>query len=229
MHKRRPALVFDLNGTLLDTAAIRPQFERTFGDGQVLEQWLGQLLLYSQSLTLTGEFVEFGEIARSVLRMIATARGVTVGKRELEEFSGAMQCLPAFAEVPQALWRLRTKGFRPIVLTNSGSSSLKKQARNAGISEFFEELISVDEIKRYKPSGEIYRYAADELDLRTRDLLMVAAHPWDLMGARKAGCEVAFVRRPGRAWIPMAKPPDFTGSDLDDLATQLLAKYPSVS
>ncbi len=222
---KRPALVFDLNGTLLDTSALRPQFERMFGDGQVLEHWFGQVLLYSQSITLTREFVEFGEIARGALRMLAAARGVTLKKADAEELSKAMQSLAPFAEVPATLERLRQNGFRLIVLTNSSTSSMHKQVRNAGLEECFEETISVDEVRKYKPDEETYRYAADELDLRTRELLMVAAHPWDLIGARKAGCETAFVRRPGTAWISITEPPEFTARDLDDLASQLVAKF----
>ena len=192
MSERRPALVFDLNGTLLDTSTLRPHFERMFGDGKLLEQWFGQVLLYSQTVTLTREFMEFGEIVRSALRMLAAACGVTLKKGDAEELGRAMQSLPPFAE---------------------------------GLEDFFEETISVDEVGKYKPAEETYRWAADELDLRTREILMIAAHPWDLMGARKAGCETAFVRRPGTAWISITEPPEFTARDLDDLASQLEARF----
>lgn len=225
MSERRPALVFDLNGTLLDTSTLRPHFERMFGDGELLEQWFGQVLLYSQTVTLTREFMEFGEIARSALRMLAAARGVTLKKGDAEELGRAMQSLPPFAEVPAALAQLKDDGFRLIVLTNSSTSTMHKQVRNAGLEDFFEETISVDEVGKYKPAEETYRWAADELDLRTREILMIAAHPWDLMGARKAGCEAAFVRRPGTAWISITEPPEFTARDLDDLASQLEARF----
>jgi 2-haloacid dehalogenase len=225
MPAKPPALVFDLNGTLLDKEALRPHFERIFGDGGILELWFSQVLLYSQSATLTREFIEFGEIARGVLRMMACARGTALHKSDEQELSKAMQSLPPFAEVPAALKRLKDSGFRSIVLTNSSTLSMNKQIRHADIDDFFEEAISVDEVKKYKPAAEPYQHVADELDLRTRDLLMVAAHPWDLMGARKAGCEIAFLRRPGTAWISITEPPDYTASNLDDLASQLIAKY----
>ena len=109
MSERRPALVFDLNGTLLDISTLRPHFERMFGDGELLEQWFGQVLLYSQTVTLTREFMEFGEIARSALRMLAAARGVTLKKGDAEELGRAMQLLPPFAEVPAALAQLRAR------------------------------------------------------------------------------------------------------------------------
>jgi 2-haloacid dehalogenase len=110
-------------------------------------------------------------------------------------------------------------------LTNSALASLHEQIRFAEIEDYFEEVISVEEVKTYKPVADVYRYAADELDLRTRDLLMVAAHPWDLMGARKAGCEVAFLQRPGTAWIAITEPPDFKAGNLDDLASQLISRF----
>lgn len=225
MSDKIPVLVFDMNGTLLDTGALRPHFERIFGTGQLLDHWFNEVLLYSQSLTLARDFIEFGEIARGALRMLATARGTTLQRHDMDALIKAMQALPPFAEVPQALRRLHDAGFRLVVLTNSSTSSLKKQVHHAAIADVFEEVISVDEVKKYKPSPDTYRWVADELDLRTRDLLMVAAHPWDLIGARNAGCGIAFLRRPGTAWIPITEPPDFTAPELDSLASQLIAKY----
>lgn len=225
MREKRPALVFDLNGTLLDTGLLRPHFERMFGDGQILEQWFSQVLLYSQSLTLARDFIEFGEIARGVLRMLASARGTTVQRRDIDELAKAMQSLPPFADVPEALLRLQSAGFRLVVLTNSATSSLNKQVQHAGIAGFFEEVISVDEVGKYKPALDTYRWVADELDLRTHELLMIAAHPWDLIGARNTGCRVAFLHRSGTAWIPITEPPDFTAPDLGNLTSQLIAKF----
>ena len=225
MSVKRPALIFDLNGTLLDAGVLRPHFERMFGDGSMLQQWFSQVLLYSQSVTLAGDFIEFGEIARGALRMLASAHDLTLQKDDAEELSKAMQSLPAFDEVPAALRRLKQQGFRRVVLTNSSTSALHNQLRKAGLADFCEEAISVDELKKYKPAPDVYQYAADELDLRTRELLMIAAHPWDLIGAHKAGCKTAFLRRHGAAWIPITEPPDFSAGNLDDLASALGSRF----
>jgi 2-haloacid dehalogenase len=72
-------LVFDVNETLLDVNALRPQFERIFKDAGVLKQWFAQMLLYSQTLTQTGEYADFGKVGRAALEMmeaVAVARSL---------------------------------------------------------------------------------------------------------------------------------------------------------
>jgi 2-haloacid dehalogenase len=54
-HDTKPSIVvFDVNETLIDIVALEPLFERVFGDGRVLREWFGQLVLYSMTTTLSG-------------------------------------------------------------------------------------------------------------------------------------------------------------------------------
>ncbi len=72
----RPILVFDVNETLLDLDHLCPLFDDIFGDGAVMRDWFAQLILYSQTLTITGLRSDFGTLAVAVLRMIGEIRGV---------------------------------------------------------------------------------------------------------------------------------------------------------
>jgi hypothetical protein len=65
-----PLLVFDVNETLLDIEALAPHFQRIYGDAGVLREWFAQLILYSEAITLTGNYVPFGELAGAVARML---------------------------------------------------------------------------------------------------------------------------------------------------------------
>src|SRR4029450_9296216 len=73
------------------------------------------------------------------------------------------------------------------------------------------------------PPPDPARVAPPRLGVAPADVLLVAAHAWDVAGARAAGCQAAFVARPGKVADPLALPPDLVGPDLDDLATRLLA------
>ena len=81
--------------------------------------------------------------------------------------------------------------------------------------------------ERYTDFGTVGRAAlemiATRLGVAPADVLLVAAHAWDVAGARAAGCQAAFVARPGKVPDPLAHPPDLVVTDLDDLATRLLA------
>lgn len=215
-------ITFDVNGTLLDIGALSPMFKAMFGSRYTAKEWFTELIQYSMAVTASGGFHEFGDIAEAVLRMAAAARRVQIGRGEIHDLRKTMQALPAFPEVAGALRRLHAANHRLVALSNSGKSSLPKQLRNARIDKFFERALSASEVEKYKPAPDVYRFAARALDVRPRDLLMVAAHPWDLLGAASAGCRTALITRPGAAPLPKLLKPEVVATDLDDFAGHML-------
>lgn len=221
-HSGRRILVFDVNETLLDVNALQPQFEPIFKGSRVLKQWFSQVLLYSQTVTQTGEYADFGKIGRAALEMIGEIHGINVTEETVRNVISAMRSLPPHPEVSEQIARLRANGFRIVALTNSPQEAAKEQIENAGLSSLFEKVFSVDAVRKYKPAAEAYMHVASELHVSTSQLTMIASHPWDLMGARAAGCEIAFIQRPGTAWFPLVPPPAIRGENLRGVADQLI-------
>jgi 2-haloacid dehalogenase len=216
------AIVFDVNGTLLDTHALAPVIRGIFGSRYSVDQWFEQFIGYTMATTLSGDYRDFGDIAVSVLEMAASARDLDITAQQKMKVRNRMKQLPAFREVKRALRHLQDGNFRLAALSNSSTASLETQLQHAGIWELFEQRVSVELVRRYKPAPDPYHAAAQLLGVDVREMLMVAAHPWDLMGAARSGCVTAFIRRPGKALLPGAPEPDFVAADLTDLAGQLL-------
>jgi len=217
-----PVLVFDINGTLLMTEALAPTLRAIFGPRLSVPEYFKEVVGYSMATTLVGDYRDFGEIAVSVLRMSAAAHDVTLRQSDIDRVRTRFKKLPPHPEVKSALKKLRNQGFRLAALSNSGQHSREEQLRNARLRDLFDYAISVQIVQRFKPAPEVYRGAAREMGVATRDMLMVAAHPWDLMGAARAGCRTAFVARPGEAPMPGAPAPDYVAEDLRDLARMLM-------
>jgi 2-haloacid dehalogenase len=218
-----PVCVFDVNETLLDLAALDGEFERLFGDRGVRVAWFGQLLQSAMVATITDRYTDFGSCGRAALEMTAARLGVELSDDDREAVVGGMTRLPAHPEVPAALGRLAEGGRRLAALTNSTERVARAQLEHAGILDAFEAVLSADTVHRLKPAPEPYLMAASSLGVAPADVLLVAAHAWDVAGARAAGCQAAFVTRPGKVLDPLAHPPDLVVTDLDDLATRLLA------
>lgn len=216
-------LVFDVNETLLNVNALRPLFEHAFGDGAVLKEWFANTLLYSQSATLAGPYADFTMIARHALRMTANARALHLSEQDADSILAGMRTLPAHPDAPAALQRLHQSGFRLMALTNSPQPVAEAQIQAANLAQMFERIFSVDSVRKYKPHPETYQYVADDLKTTTSELTMIAAHPWDLMGARAAGCNVAFLERPGTPWFHLTPKPKISGATLEEVATQLIS------
>ena len=86
----------------------------------------------------------------------------------------------------------------------------------------FEQILSVDAVKRLKPAPEPYRMAAESLGVEMGQVRLVAAHSWDVAGALRAGCAAAFVARPGMVLDPLVERPDVFGEDLRAVADRIL-------
>jgi 2-haloacid dehalogenase len=219
----RRIIAFDVNETLLDVAALEPSFVQTFGDGRVLREWFATLLLYSEVVTLAGPYADFSAIGGAALDMIAASRGVALSAEDRAGIVSGMRTLPAHPDARDGLLRLKEAGFRLVTLTNSAPSAMEQQIRNAGLSDCFERMFSVDQVRRFKPAPEPYRFVATELGVEAASLRMVAAHAWDVHGAMRAGCAAAFVARPGKALFPLGPVPDIIERDLRAAAEQIIA------
>lgn len=221
--KRDHVIVFDVNETLLDIDSLKPFFELTFGDEGAMRQWFGELILYSQALTLSGSYMPFGQLAVAVLEMVAEIRGQPLAAGSVEEFEQRMASLPAHDDAAPALDMLREAGFRLVTLTNSASGTGSRALDKAGLARYFEQQFSVHAVQRFKPAIETYRSVSTALASEAGSLRLVAAHTWDTLGALAAGWKAALVARAGNAALSVGEQPDIIEKDLRAIATRIIA------
>lgn len=219
-------IVFDVNETLLDINTLTPLFVRIFNEQAVLREWFAQLVLYSQTMTLSGLYIPFGEIGVGALRMIADIHQITLTESDIAELKERMINMPAHSDAIPALTRLRDAGFRLVTLTNSSTSPSPTPLEKAGLSDFFEHHFSVEAVSKFKPAPETYQLVADTLTVDTSELCLVACHLWDTIGAQAAGCHSALLTRPHNAMLPATNvpKPNFMASDLLTLADKIISK-----
>src|SRR5262245_7755038 len=216
--------VFDVNETLLDIEFLAPLFQRLFGDRKVLREWFGQLILYSEAITLAGPYTTFFTLGQGVLKMMGSIHNVSIQKDDIEELRMRLLTMPAHPDVPAGLKQLKDAGFRLVTLTNSPPDPRTSPLKHAGIDGWFEKSFSVDRVRRFKPAAQVYHMVAEELDVPPAAICMVAAHVWDTIGAQSIGCSGALITRPGNALLPVhgLPQPQAVAPDLPGLATQLI-------
>src|SRR5262247_3193697 len=216
--------VFDVNETLLDIEFIAPLFQRLFGDRKVLREWFGQLVLYSEAITLSGPYTTFFSLGQGVLKMLGSIHNVSIQKDDIEELRMRLFTMPAHPDVPAGLKQLKDAGFRLVTLTNSPPDPRTSPLKHAGIDGWFEKSFSVDRVRRFKPAAQVYHMVAEELDVPPAAICMVAAHVWDTIGAQSIGCSGALITRPGNALLPVhgLPQPQAVAPELPALATQLI-------
>jgi len=216
-------IVFDVNETLLDLAALGPDLEEVFGDRRAIGEWFARLLHGSLVATVIDRYQPFGAIGAAALDDMAKARSVDLDVEARDRIVDGIRRLPPHPEADGALERLRASGFRVAALTNSPHRIALEQLTNAGLSERFDAVLSVEVVRRFKPHADCYLAAASSLGVPIERIRLVAAHDWDVAGAIAAGARGAFVARPGatyRSWLPR---PDIEAPDLDAMAHRIIA------
>jgi 2-haloacid dehalogenase len=222
----RPTLVlFDVNETLSDLQPLRARFEEVGAPGQLLELWFASTLRDGIALTAAGGYADFRTVALGVLR------GQLTQVEALQEDPGdaAEHIVAGFGEldvhpdVPDGIRTLATAGIRIATLTNGAAAVVKKLLERAGLSELVERRLSVDAVRRWKPAPEPYQHAVRELAVSPEECVLVAVHPWDIDGAKRAGLQAAWLNRKGSPYPEFFERPDATDATLGGLAERLLA------
>ena len=220
---RPQLLIFDVNETMLDLGKLQKAVNQEFKSEAAFKQWFSLLLQYSLVDTVTSNYHNFGQIGDAALDMLAQALGqparLPARKKELLTL---ITELPPHPDIIPGLTALQKAGFRMVTLTNSPDATVQKQMAYAGLTGFFEQLLSIDSLKRYKPHPDTYRTTCERLKVTPAQTMLVAAHGWDTAGAQLAGLQAAFIARPGQQTYPLAPAPTLTGPTLPDIARQLL-------
>jgi 2-haloacid dehalogenase len=216
--------VFDVNETLLDIEFLAPLFQRLFGDGKVMREWFGQLVLYSEAITLSGPYTTFFSLGQGVLQMLGSIYGASIEQADIEELRTRMLTMPAHPDVSAGLKQLKDAGFRLVTLSNSPPVPQRSPLKHAAIDGWFEKSFSVDRVRRFKPAPQVYHMVAEELDVPPAAICMVAAHVWDTIGAQSVGCSGALITRSGNALLPVhgLPQPQAVAPDLPGVATQII-------
>lgn len=216
-------IFFDVNETLLDLESMRASVgEALNGRQDLLPLWFSTMLHYSLVDNATGRYHDFGEIGVAALMMVAQNNNIALTPEEAKAaIVSPMLTLPPHPDVKQGLAALKAQGYVLVSFTNSSNKAVQKQFENAGLTDFFDRRLSIEDIRLYKPAAESYRWAAKQMGINPEEALLVAAHGWDIAGAKAAGMQAVFVKRPGNTPYPLAIPADYSVDNIQQLAEHL--------
>ncbi|MDQ6814929.1 MAG: haloacid dehalogenase type II [Bacteroidota bacterium] len=224
MNKIKPSVIlFDVNETLLDMKPLKQKVNNLLGS-KGFRIWFGMLLHYSLVDNCTNQYHDFSALAAATLDMACKALDKAITENEKTDALSVIKKLKPHADVEKGLTILKAKGLRLAALTNSTENVLIEQLTNGNLMPYFEKALSIDSIKKYKPALETYAWAAEQLSVNPADIVMVAAHGWDIAGASFAGLQTAFIDRKGQSLYTLSSKPDFSGKDLIEVANAITGK-----
>jgi len=218
-------VALDVYGTLVDPAGMALRLGASFGArAQVAAQlWREKQLEYTFRRALMRKYADFDVCTLQALRYVSASLSVTLDEAEEHALLEAYLHLPAFTDVRDGLAMLRRAGYRLVALTNGTLHSARSVLQNAGISEFLEDVLSVEPIATFKPDPAVYALLEKLSAGRAEPAWLVSGNPFDVIGAKAAGLRAAWLRRdPQRVFDPWEFSPDVVVGNLEELCQKLL-------
>lgn len=207
------ALVFDAYGTLYDVHSVVRRCETCFpGKGMQLSQlWRAKQLEYTWQRSLMQRYVPFSQVTREALAYSCAALGLSHREHE-EALMAEYVHLAPFPEVKAALERLKVKRA---ILSNGSPDLLDPLVANSGLR--FDAVLSVDELKVYKPAPQVYELAVKRLKVAKERIGFVSSNCWDALGAKSYGFRVYWINRAGAPLDRLGFTPDEQVKSLDEV------------
>jgi 2-haloacid dehalogenase len=201
------AFAFDAYGTLFDVLSVTALCERLFpGRGAALAQlWRLKQLQYSMLRSLMGRHRDFWRLTEDGLVYACKSLGLELTADARAALLDAYLVLAAFPDVKPGLEALKRQGLRLAVLSNGEPRMLEAAARSAGILPLLDHIVSVEEVKIFKPSPRVYNLATERLGVCNAELGFVSSNAWDVAGAASAGLTTLWIQRSA------AEPPEELG------------------
>ncbi|HEV2280862.1 MAG TPA: haloacid dehalogenase type II [bacterium] len=229
------ALVFDLYGTLLDVRSLDRLCDarasggpvpeggaaETAGSEAVVTAWRQKQLEYTWLRAAMDRYDDFWAVTAASLDYTLERLGLAVEPDARRRMLEGWLTLRAYPEVPAALARLAPKTLA--VLSNGSPSMLERALRSAELRQSFAHVLSVDEVRTYKPVPAVYALAERRLGLARSAILFVSSNAWDAAGAKAFGLRAAWVNRAGAPRERLGPAPDVIVRDLAGLVEHVRA------
>ncbi|KXJ85070.1 HAD-like domain-containing protein [Microdochium bolleyi] len=246
---------FDLYGTLLNTDSIVHELAKHYGDEAapgIAKLWRRFQLEYTWRITSMGEFKNFQEITRSALgHALMEHSGIQLTAKAATELMRAYDSLHVFPDVEAGLALLKqakggkttpspeieayifTNGTPEMVFRSIATSpelSPHAKASQHGLFSDPESIVTVDSVQCYKPDPRTYKHLMEVAGIRTeaerRNVWVVSANPFDVVGAKATGLRAAWIDRAGKGWIDRLdemRVPSVTATGVDEAVKAILA------
>jgi 2-haloacid dehalogenase len=215
----RPKVVaFDIIGTVFDLEPLRPRLEGLGLPETALELLYATSLRDAMALACADRFVPFKGVMKGALWQILAEKGLSATDEEMDEALSLMRSLPPHPDAREAFGLLHQAGVRVFALSNGANSATRSLLEKAGMVDLVEEILSVDDVKLSKPRPEVYLHAVETARVRPGEMMLVAAHPWDINGAKTAGLMGGYVCRGVPFPGDVMTAPDIEGDSLAEIA-----------
>lgn len=214
------AILFDAF-PILDPRPVFALVEELFpGKGADLSNvWRTRQFEYTWLRSLSGKYEDFWKVTEDALVFAANAQKIGLSGEKRDRLMQAYLELKAWPDVLPALKIFKASGIRMAFLSNFTEKMLEAGIKNSNLQGYFDQILSTDRVKTYKPDPRAYQLGVDAFKLKREEMLFVAFAGWDAAGAKWFGYPTYWVNRLNMPVEQLGVAPDANGTSLPSSLT----------
>ena len=220
--KNLRALVFDAYGTLFDVHSVARRCESFWpGKGALLSQaWRAKQLEYTWLRSLMRRYRPFSEVTRDALAWACDSLGLPLDEHRTTALMAEYLALSPYPDVRESLEKM--KPGKLAILSNGSPDMLEPLVKHSGLK--LDAVLSVDELKIFKPAPEVYELAVRRLAVKKEEIGFVSSNCWDALGAKSFGFTVFWINRSGQPLDRLGFQVDAVLHSLGEISGRMAAK-----
>ena len=185
--KNIKAIIFDAYGTLFDVNSAAEMCKSKIGDKweNFSNYWRMTQLEYTFLRTLMDRYKDFWQITEDSLDKSMKVYDIDISLKE--ELLKLYKKLSVFPEVKQTLISLKNKKLKLAILSNGTPALLNELVRSNDLNDLFDNIFSIDEVKAYKPSTQVYEIPIKKYQIEKNEVAFLSANTWDVSGGGNFG------------------------------------------
>lgn len=223
-----PVAAIALDGfTTFDPRPLAALAEQMFPDGAgkaMTLVWRTRQFEYTWLRTLMNRYADFWQVTGEALDFAAAQTGLKLGDGQRERLMQGWLELRAWPDAADALRALKAEGLRLAFLSNFTPAMLDRAVANSGLDGLFDEHLSTDRVRAFKPDPRAYAMGEGFWKLPREAIAFAAFGGWDAAGARAYGYPTFWVNRAGVPAERLDTVADAGGTTLTELAAWVRTK-----
>jgi 2-haloacid dehalogenase len=204
-------LAFDVYGTLINTSAVLATLQNLVGETaeSFMDTWRDKQLEYSFRRGIMDKYTDFSICTSDALNYACKKFKEPFNSDQKEALLAEYKILPVFDDVPAGLEELKNAGHRLFAFSNGNKQAVTKLLLTAGIFDYFEAVISVENVKMFKPSPIVYDYFLETTESNKANSWLISSNNFDVIGSKMFGMHSVWIQRsPDAIFDPWGIEPD---------------------
>lgn len=208
---------FDAYGTCFDINSAAMGLANKIGKDWLAfsSTWRTVQLEYTWLRSLMKRYVDFWKVTEDSLEYAMESHGID--KNFKNELLNLYKKLNPYPELKDCLKSLKSKKLKICILSNGSPGLLKQLISNAGVQELFDDLISVEDVKVFKPDPQVYELVTKKYKCKPEEVCFMSSNTWDIVGGGLFGYQTVWVDRFNKKFDKLDYKPNIQIKNLSEL------------